>query len=263
MLPKNYCNLLLLILNRRNIITPMALQTGIEPKELSSRKWMSTQTTSYALLAMAKYASYVGGKGVQATYILNGKSNTVTTNKTLATSGKISIQKENKLTLQNNKDNTIFVQLVTSGILPVGQEKVIQNKFKAIVDYKSRDGKIINPMRLSQGTDFVAEVTITNTTNTKIKDVALTEIFPSGWEIVNTRFTDFGSFKANKTTHIDIRDDRVSFYFDLKPKESRTMTILLNASYLGKYYLPGIQCEAMYDASYLVRTSGKWVEVVK
>ncbi len=232
-------------------------------KELSSKKWMSTQTTSYALLAMAKYATYVGGKGVNATYILNGKSNTIGTNKTLATSGKISIQKENKLTLQNKKDNTVFVQLATNGILPVGQEKVIQNKFKAIVDYKSREGKIIDPTQLSQGTDFVAEVTITNTTDTKIKDVALTEVFPSGWEIVNTRFTDFGSFKANKTTHTDIRDDRVNFYFDLKSKESRTMTILLNASYLGKYYLPGIQCEAMYDASYLVRTSGKWVEIVK
>ncbi len=232
-------------------------------KELSSRSWMSTQTASYALMAMAKYAVYVGGKGVDAKYTLNGRSTSTNTNKTLATSGELVIQKDNKLILKNNKDNTIFVQLVTSGILPVGQEKVIQSKFKAIVDYKSREGKVMNTAQLSQGTDFVAEVTITNTTNNKVKDVALTEIFPSGWEVVNTRFTDFGSFKANKTTHTDIRDDRVNFYFDLQPKESKTMTILLNASYLGKYYLPGIQCEAMYDNEYLVRTQGKWVEVVK
>jgi len=155
------------------------------------------------------------------------------------------------------------VQIATSGILPVGQEKVLQSKFKAIVDYKTRTGTIINPTRLTQGTDFVAEVTITNTTDTKVKDIALTEIFPSGWEVVNTRFTDFGSFKANKVTYTDIRDDRVNFYFDLKPRESKTVTILLNASYLGKYYLPGIQCEAMYDNTYLVRNRGRWVEVVK
>ncbi len=232
-------------------------------KELSSKRWMSTQTTSYALMAMAKYASYVGGKGVEVNYTLNGKSATSNTNKTLATSGELTIQKSNKLVLKNNKDNTIFVQLATSGILPVGQEKVIRSNFKAIVDYKNRDGKIINPGQLSQGTDFVAEVTITNATDTKVKDIALSEIFPSGWEVVNTRFTDFGSFRANKVTHTDIRDDRVNFYFDLKPNESKTMTILLNASYLGRYYLPGIQCEAMYDNAYLVRTQGKWVEVVK
>lgn len=232
-------------------------------KELSSKNWMSTQTTSYALMAMAKYAAYVGGKGVNINYILNGKSTNANTDKTLATSGELSILKDNKLVLKNNKDNTIFVQIATSGILPVGEEKVIQSKFKAIVDYKTRDGNIINPILLTQGTDFVAEVTITNTTGSKVKDIALTEIFPSGWEVVNTRFTDFGSFKANAVTHTDIRDDRVNFYFDLKPNESKTMTILLNASYLGKYYLPGIQCEAMYDNSYLVRSKGKWVEVVK
>ena len=232
-------------------------------KELSSKNWMSTQTTSYALLAMAKYAVYVGGKGVQVNYTLNGKSNNANTDKTLATSGELSIQKDNKLVLKNSKDNTVFVQIATSGILPVGEEKVIQSNFKAIVDYKTKDGAIINPILLTQGTDFVAQVTITNTTGSKVKDIALTEIFPSGWEIVNTRFTDFGAFRANTVTHTDIRDDRVNFYFDLQPNESKTMTILLNASYLGKYYLPGIQCEAMYDNDYIVRSQGKWVEVVK
>ncbi|WP_109301740.1 alpha-2-macroglobulin [Aquimarina sp. AU474] len=232
-------------------------------KQLSSKSWMSTQTTSYALMAMAKYASYVGGKGVNVVYTLNGNSRDANTTKTIATSGEVMIKKTNVLNFKNNKDNTIFVQIATSGILPVGQEKVIQSNFRAIIDYKSRDGKIINPAQLTQGTDFVAEVTITNTTGSKVKDIALTEIFPSGWEVVNTRFTDFGSFSANKVTHTDIRDDRVNFYFDLKPKESKIVTILLNASYLGKYYLPGIQCEAMYDNDYLVRTQGKWVKVVK
>ncbi len=232
-------------------------------KALSSKSWMSTQTTSYVLMAMAKYATYVGGKGVNVQYTLNGKSKSANTTKTLATSGELAIQKDNKLVLKNNRDITIFVQLATSGILPVGQEKVIESNFKVVVDYKTRDGKIINPIQLTQGTDFVAEVTVTNTTDTQVKDIALTEVFPSGWEVVNTRFTDFGSFRANKVAHTDIRDDRVNFYFDLKPKESKTVTILLNASYLGRYYLPGVQCEAMYDHDYLVRTKGKWVEVVK
>ncbi|GAA4111013.1 MG2 domain-containing protein [Aquimarina addita] len=231
--------------------------------QLSSKEWMSTQTTSYALQSMAKYAAYVGGKGVAVTYILNGKTAKITSDKTLATSGALVINKENKLMLKNTKDNTIFVQLATSGILPVGEEKVFQSNFRAIVDYKNKTGKIIDVSKLTQGTDFVAEVTITNTTSNSLKDIALTEIFPSGWEIVNTRFTDFGDFKANNVTYSDIRDDRVNFYFDLKPKESKTVTILLNSSYLGRYYLPGVQCEAMYDNEYAVRTKGKWVEIVK
>ncbi|WP_339886035.1 hypothetical protein, partial [Polaribacter vadi] len=67
--------------------------------------------------------------------------------------------------------------------------------------------------------------------------------------------------------YTDIRDDRVNFYFDLDRKrntsETKTFTVLLNAAYLGTYYLPGIQVEAMYDNDYLVRTKGAWIEVVK
>ncbi|RZS99089.1 alpha-2-macroglobulin family protein [Aquimarina brevivitae] len=231
--------------------------------DLSSKNWYSTQTTAYALIAMAKFADYIGGKGVDVRYTLNSKNKTAKTPKTFATSGDLSIQQSNNLMLKNNGDNTIFVQLAQAGILPVGEEKVLQRNLRAIVDFKSRDGKIIDVSQLRQGTDFVAEVTITNTSTNKINDIALSEIFPSGWEVVNTRFTDFGSFKANQVTHTDIRDDRVFFYFDLKAKESKTVTLLLNASYLGRYYLPGVQCEAMYDNEYIVRTKGSWVEVVK
>jgi uncharacterized protein YfaS (alpha-2-macroglobulin family) len=39
--------------------------------------------------------------------------------------------------------------------------------------------------------------------------------------------------------------------------------VLLNASYLGNYYLPGTQAEAMYDNDYFVRTKGQWIEVIK
>ncbi len=232
-------------------------------KDLASSKWMSTQTTAYSLLAMAKFAKAVGGKGITANYVLNGKASSIKTNKTIAITEALTLEKQNTIKLSNNKANTIFVQLNTQGILPVGEEKVIQSKLSAIVDYKSKDGKIINVIELTQGTDFVAEVTITNTTGEQVKDISLTEIFPSGWEIVNTRFTDFGDFKANNVTYTDIRDDRVNFYFDLKPKESKTVTILLNASYLGTYYLPGIQSEAMYDNTYAVRNKGKWIQVIK
>jgi hypothetical protein len=58
----------------------------------------------------------------------------------------------------------------------------------------------------------------------------------------------------------------VNFYFDLPEKgkySTKTFNVMLNASYLGIYYLPGIQAEAMYDNEYLVRTKGQWVTVEK
>ena len=88
-------------------------------------------------------------------------------------------------------------------------------------------------------------------------------IVPSGWEIINTRYSDADAPTENKTDYIDIRDDRTLLYFPLKNGESRSFTISLNASYLGRYYLPGLQCEAMYDHNFFVHKKGQWIEVIK
>ena len=107
---------------------------------------------------------------------------------------------------------------------------------------------------------------VINLKNEKVTNVALSQIFPSGWEIVNTRFTDFGETTTSQARYTDVRDDRVNLYFDLPEKGkygTKTFHLMLNASYLGTYYLPGIQVEAMYDNEYLVRTKGQWITVEK
>ncbi|MRI01377.1 hypothetical protein GH721_12615 [Kriegella sp. EG-1] len=230
---------------------------------LNDNKWMSTQSTAYSLLAMAKFAEMVGGKGIKANIIVNGKSENISTDKTL-THRKVNTQKgSNTINIKNNEANTLYVSIVNSGILPVGEEKVIQRNLSTIVSYKARNGNKIDVSKVQQGTDFIAEVILKNNTDNNLKDVALMEIFPSGWEIVNTRFTDYDSFDENKVNHTDLRDDRANFYFDLKAKESKTLRVVLNASFLGRYYLPGVQVEAMYDNDYEVHTKGQWVEVVQ
>ncbi|MEX0291002.1 MAG: alpha-2-macroglobulin, partial [Flavobacteriaceae bacterium] len=232
-------------------------------QRLSESRWMSTQSTAYSLLAMAKFAKMVGGKGIKAQIILNGKTLDISTAKTLANRNLDIKRGSNSLVLKNNSDNTLFLCLSNNGILPVGEEKTTQKNLVVSSQFKGRDGTRLEGAQMTQGMDFVAEVTLTNTSSNDIKDVALTQIFPSGWEIVNTRFTDFGSFAENKVTYTDIRDDRANFYFDMKKNETKTFRVLLNASYLGTYYLPGLQAEAMYDNDYRVRTRGQWVEVVQ
>ncbi|MEL1244793.1 MG2 domain-containing protein [Flavobacterium sp. DGU11] len=231
-------------------------------KQMSSNQWMSTQTTAYCLYAMSKFAQLNGPKGIDISYTNKGKTQAISTAKTFADRS-LELSPSNSVTLKNNKQGTLYVKVVYSGILPVGQEQTEERGFKTNISFKDRAGKIINPSSLAQGTEFVAEVTISNTKGESVDNVALTQIIPSGWEIVNTRFTDFGSFAENNVEYTDIRDDRTNFYFSLKHNETKVFRILLNASYPGSYYLPGVQCEAMYDNSFLARTKGQWVQVVK
>jgi uncharacterized protein YfaS (alpha-2-macroglobulin family) len=232
-------------------------------KNMSSDKWMSTQTTAYGLYAMSKFAKSNGSSGVAVQYTNDGKPVIINTAKTVAQRDLTVKSGSNTITIKNTKNNTLFVRVLNSGILPVGNEKVISNNLSASVVFKDRKGKAISVTKIAQGTEFYAEVTLTNRKNEWVDNIALSQILPSGFEIVNTRYTDFGDATSNVADYIDIRDDRANYYFNLKANETRRFKILLNASYLGKYYLPGVQCEAMYDNDFLARTKGQWVEVVK
>ncbi|WPO80602.1 alpha-2-macroglobulin family protein [Flavobacterium sp. KACC 22761] len=232
-------------------------------KEMSANQWMSTQTTAYCLYAMSKFAVSNGPKGINVQFSKNGKGETISTGKSVADRSLSVASGANSITLKNNKANTVYVRVLNTGILPIGQENAVQSDVTASIVFKNRKGSVINVSRITQGTEFVAEVTIKNQRGESIQNVALSQILPSGFEIVNTRFTDYGDAVNNIADYIDIRDDRTNFYFGMKARETKVFRILLNASYLGNYYLPGLQCEAMYDNTFLARTKGFWVEVVK
>ena len=236
-------------------------------KSLSSDQWMSTQTTACSLLALGKMITQNGGKDLNITYSINGKTETIETKNGLAQRSIPINEGSNQINISNAKDNRVYVRILNSGKLKLGEESTEQRGFSISTVYKDLQGNKINVTKLQQGQDFVATVTISNLTNDYVNDIALTQIFPSGWEIVNTRFTDFGDTTVSQARFTDIRDDRINFYFDLRRKgnnrSSKTFNIMLNASYLGTYYLPGTQVEAMYDNNFFVRNKGRWVNVNK
>ncbi|WP_300977216.1 alpha-2-macroglobulin [Flavobacterium sp.] len=250
----------LLLLGQKQKAFAMATKLA---KNMSSDQWMSTQTTAYALYAMAKFSVSNGPKGIDVQFSKDGKAQSIKTMKTIADRSLVVKAGLNSVTLKNNQKNRLFVRVLNTGILPIGQEKAIQSNVSASILFKNRKGGVINVSKINQGTEFIAEVTVRNQKNEHVENVALSQILPSGFEIVNTRFTDYGDATNNVADYIDIRDDRTNFYFGLKSGETKTFRILLNASYLGTYYLPGLQCEAMYDNTFLARTKGFWVQVVK
>ena len=235
-------------------------------KALSSDIWMSTQTTAYSLFVISNYILKNKGNqgGIVVNYSLNGVSEEVNTSKSLFNKEIAIERKKNTISILNKGENTLYVRFLNKGVLPVGEEKAFKRNLKIDISYRTKNGERINPEEISQGTNFVAELTVKNETNFNINNVALTQYIPSGWEIINTRFTDFGNHTvSSKVNFTDIRDARVSHYFSLKEFEIKTFRVLLNASYLGNYYLPGAQVEAMYDNDFTTRVKGKWVKVIK
>jgi len=232
---------------------------------LSSNKWMSTQTTSYSLLSIAQFALKNGAnEGLSLKYSWNGKQKNINSSKSLFVEELSSLKKDNKIEFNNTSKGIVYVRLFNTGILPVGKEKIIHKNLEVTTVYRDKESNRIDISNLSQGTNFIAEITIRNTTDQKVENIALTQYLPSGWEVINTRFTDYGSnTNSSNVDYTDIRDASISNYFTLDKYKSKTFRVLLNASYLGDYYLPGIQAEAMYDNDYFVRTQGQWIKVTK
>jgi hypothetical protein len=131
------------------------------------------------------------------------------------------------------------------------------------VRFINTQGATIDVTKLKQGTDFVAKVTVTNPGKRgAYTQMALSQIFPSGWEILNTRmYNSEGGFQSSPADYIDIKDDRVYHYFNLNPTQTVTFYVQLNAACLGKFYWSGAYAEAMYDNTINAGIGGKLVEV--
>ncbi|WP_338394974.1 alpha-2-macroglobulin family protein [Fulvitalea axinellae] len=231
---------------------------------LGSRRWMSTQTTAYCLLAVAEFVSGDQSQPMKYTYTFNGNEGAVNAETPVSVST-LPADKAGKAVLENKGDKTLFVRLIGEGIPLAGQEKTESRNLKMDVIYKDKDGKLLDPTKIPQGTDFTALVTVSNNgLNTDLKEMALSQIFPSGWEILNMRLNDTEQYyQKAKPTYQDIRDDRVYTYFDLPSGKRKTFAVQLNASYQGKFYLPSVTCGAMYDDEVYAQQAGTWVEVIK
>jgi uncharacterized protein YfaS (alpha-2-macroglobulin family) len=237
--------------------------------QLSQDNWYSTQTTAYALIAIAKFCgNNAGGSKMNFTYELNGNKGTVNGNAYI-TQVPVSFNRQNgTVSLQNKGQNVLYARLILQGQPDAGQEPVANHQPDVLdmqVRYSTRNGKPLDPATLQQGTDFMATVTIRNPGKRGYyEQMALSQIFPSGWEILNTRLMESDSaFLQSPFTYMDIRDDRVYTYFNLEENKMHTYNVLLNAAYLGRYYLPAISCDAMYDNTIHDFMPGKWVEIVK
>jgi uncharacterized protein YfaS (alpha-2-macroglobulin family) len=234
---------------------------------LGSESWYSTQTTAYSLLAIAKFCGQnKAANRLLYNYTIDGQKGTVNSEQFL-NSTNLNF-KTNVASIANTGKNTLFIRLVLQGQPAAGQNNFLTENQRALVmnvNYKTLKGQALDPSLLKQGTDFYAEVTVKNPGKLGYyEQMALTQIFPSGWEIINTRLNDNESMLASAPyTYRDIKDDRVYTYFNIRENETLTYKILLNASYLGKYYLSAVQCEAMYNNNISATKPGKWVQVVK
>nr|WP_324257022.1 MG2 domain-containing protein [Cellvibrio fontiphilus] len=243
--------------------------------ELSSDNWYSTQSIAWALLAMSEFASAnQSNNGVKFSYQQSGETDWITQGSNSAV-----FRREldsPQVSLRNDNDKPIRVLVSNRGTPANLREAASSDGLTLAVNFLTLDNTPLDPAQLPQGMDFVAEITVTGEfdklLSNQIENIALTAVVPSGWQIRNERLE--GSQLPKGIDYLDIRDDRVLGYFSLwrdyywnyryqeRNQTSVTLRVILNASYAGKFYLPGWSASAMYNEKIQAKGKGYWVEVV-
>ena len=128
-----------------------------------------------------------------------------------------------QLKLTNESSKKLFVKLQLSGIPLNGDKTSKESNLQMTVKYMDLQENPIDPTVIEQGTDFIAEVDIFHPgVKPHYTEMALTQLFPSGWEIRNTRM-DVSASTLLKSVP-DYQDFRDVF------ESSDTMRIVLESA---------------------------------
>ena len=234
-------------------------------RQLSSGQWHSTQSTAFALMAVSHtMLQDRTDRSMRFALTIDGKGGEQVSTKAIVQREVSAPGVAHDITVSNLGKSPLYLRVIRKGIPLAGEEMESASGILASVRYEDASGSTVDVGRVAQGEDLVAVVSVSHTgVLPDVQQLALTQVFPSGWEIRNIRMegTDL-SATGWQPSYQDLRDDRVQSYFDLPRGKSVTLRVPLNAAFTGRFYLPGINVEAMYDHTIRSRTKGQWVEVV-
>lgn len=250
-------------------------------RSLASEEWYSTQTTGQMLLAMGKFFT-ANEKEKQP--VMSGtvrmpdgqKKKFKTDGINYSLNMESGFGKPLEIELDPSSTvNRVFCNLSWNGVPLEPDLSEVAKNLNLSVEWLDDDGKPIDPVRLKQGTVFWGHFTVGRTVASRIDNMALVQVLPSGWEIENIRLSGEDlpawatAMNLNRFDYQDLRDDRVMWFFNIspsydyhnKPDNGLDFLVKLNAVTPGEYVLPPTLLEAMYDANFQARKGGKKVVV--
>jgi hypothetical protein len=248
-------------MGRSDLAEPLIAEVA---RTLGSDLWLSTQETSFGLMALAAFYGSAEVKHFRYRFAWDAdKAVDVASATPFDRREYADVPLRGRtLAVTNVEATDLYVTINRRGVPAAGVETPSAEGLSLEVRMRDmkRNGLAID--RVAQGLDLLAEVRVKNLTTNRLRNLVLTHIVAAGFQIKNPRFAGEEG-PAAAVDYQDIRDDRVYTYFGLEAGEERVFQVVLNASYRGRYYQPGLAVEAMYDAALHANTKGQWVEIVQ
>jgi alpha-2-macroglobulin len=152
----------------------------------------------------------------------------------------------------------------SEGVRPGNDYKVGGNGMTLTRSYRNLAGDAIDPGKgeLKLGDLVFVDLQLTNTSGAAIQNIALVDRLPAGFEVENPRLgrsTKAEWMKEDElwtTDFMNLRDDRLEAFGALPARTTRRVLYTVRVVTSGKFTIPPVEAEAMYDPTLWARAKG-------
>lgn len=213
----------------------------------------TTQENGFGLVALGRFfARQDTAPPFSGKVLLDGKEiGTFDSDHPLILTG-IKEDKPLKLVMDSGfQPGSLFYNVMTRGVPTRDSYKPVTNGLELERRFLDRHGEPLDMATVKQG-DLIVLRTAVKSLVGEVKNAVIQNLLPTGLEIENPRLSSTEALPwmndaGSEPEHVDLRDDRILVFTDL-PKEGWIVHYsLLRAVTAGKFALPPVQAEAMYD----------------
>jgi uncharacterized protein YfaS (alpha-2-macroglobulin family) len=252
---------------------PLA-QRVAEALKLERSSYYTTQELVWGITGLGKRVAGAASTFTPPVLTADGKEVAVQQSKARASDRtwalvRASERKGLNLKVPEKGDGKLYLVLASEGVRADGQYRTGGEGLTLKRRYRGLEG---NELDVKGGSVKLAdlvyvELELKNTSGERIQNIALVDRLPAGWEIENARLgrggkVEWASADEQWTAdYVNIRDDRVEVFGSLAAGESKRVVYAVRAVTSGKFTLPPVEAEAMYDPRIWAREAGGSVEV--
>jgi uncharacterized repeat protein (TIGR01451 family) len=157
-----------------------------------------------------------------------------------------------------------WLVITSEGVQPGSDYKVGGNGMSISRTYRDLGGNEIDPSQgqLKLGDLVFVEIEVGNTSGAYMQNIAVVDRLPAGFEVENprlgraTRADWMKDEEAWPTEFMNLRDDRLEAFGALGPHTKRKIIYTVRVVTSGKFAIPPVEAEAMYDPTLWARGKG-------
>lgn len=165
-----------------------------------------------------------------------------------------------KLRIASPSDFTVFYQVTQAGFDSAPAAAEIKRKLEIQREYRDANGRVVKQVPL--GSELTVHIKVRTVGDLTLQNVAIVDLLPGGFEVVldsipRQRPGDLDTTPDSvwRAEHVDAREDRVLMFGTIGPNVQE-YTYRIKATNKGRYTIPPVFAESMYDRTVQARGLG-------